>query len=248
MHIKLCLKKKSTLTLFLYNSVKNKLDFNNFWYTESWRHLTVIVIHSSTTPEKCHHTTLWNAKLFEMIELIWFSTKIKQLWKITGNYVDHKLEFQTTSAKRADKSYFICTDTPLLCFYADLSPRCASFQPMFQQKADVAPTDFMHVMLFHCVWCIYQIILWIHRRATAKNFHHQKIILFLFTRKCQNAAENSEDNLLLKNDFFEFSRYSGFILQVRWTKAKLLMSNLFRILCTENYSNQFIFDWVIQYN
>ena len=122
-----------------------------------------------------------------------------------------------------------------------------AFNPCFN-KADVARTDFMHVMLFHCVWCIYQIILWIHRRATAKNFHHQKIILFLFTRKCQNAAENSEDNLLLKNDFFEFSRYSGFILQVRWTKAKLLMSNLFRILCTENYSNQFIFDWVIQYN
>jgi len=120
-----------------------------------------------------------------------------------------------------------------------------AFNPCFNKKL-------MWLALILCMLCCFtvsgQIILWIHRRATAKNFHHQKIILFLFTRKCQNAAENSEDNLLLKNDFFEFSRYSGFILQVRWTKAKLLMSNLFRILCTENYSNQFIFDWVIQYN
>ena len=28
-----------------------------------------------------------------------------------------------------------------------------------------------------------------------------------------------EDDLLLKNDFLNFSRYSGHILQVRWTNA-----------------------------
>ena len=34
-----------------------------------------------------------------------------------------------------------------------------------------------------------------------------------------------------------FSRYSGYISQVRWTKANLLTSNLLRILCTKNCLN-----------
>ena len=55
-------------------------------------------------------------------------------------------------------------------------------------------------------------------------------------RTCPITVDNKEDNSLLKNDFFEFSRYSGYILQVRWTKAKLLASKFFRILCTK--SNQ----------
>jgi len=34
-------------------------------------------------------------------------------------------------------------------------------------------------------------------------------------RTCPITVDNKEDNSLLKNDFFEFSRYSGYILQVR---------------------------------
>ena len=49
-------------------------------------------------------------------------------------------------------------------------------------------------------------------------------------RTCPIAAENTEDNLLRKNDFLSFQ---GYILQVRWTKAKFYMSNFFRILSTK---------------
>jgi len=48
------------------------------------------------------------------------------------------------------------------------------------------------------------------------------------------------------NNFFEFSRYSGFIFQVRWTKAKTITSDFSRISCTKNYLNRFIPDWVKQ--
>jgi len=48
------------------------------------------------------------------------------------------------------------------------------------------------------------------------------------------------------NNFFEFSRYSGFIFQVRWTKAKTITSDFSRIRCTKNYLNRFIPDWVMQ--
>jgi len=44
----------------------------------------------------------------------------------------------------------------------DLSPCCASLQPMSQQRADAAGTDFMHVMSVHIP------DLCIHRRATVK--------------------------------------------------------------------------------
>ena len=39
---------------------------------------------------------------------------------------------------------------------------------------------------------------------------------------------------------FEFSGYSGYILQVGWTKASLLISNLFRTEGTQDYSNWLI--------
>jgi len=40
--------------------------------------------------------------------------------------------------------------------------------------------------------------------------------------------------LLLKKWLFEFSRYSAYILHMRWRKAKLLMPNFFGILYGKN--------------
>ena len=114
---------------------------------------------------------------------------------------------------------------------------------MSQQRADAAGIDVMHIMLFCCLWHTYQIILSIHTRSIAKNFEYtERQIQLLAIRTCPVAAENIKDNFLLKKWLFEFSRYSGYILQVRWTKAKLLTSDFFRILCTKTYSNCFIFD------
>jgi len=42
---------------------------------------------------------------------------------------------------------------------------------------------------------------------------------------------------LLKNDVFEFSKYSGYILQVRCRKAKLPILNLW---CVKNYIGSFL--------
>ena len=55
----------------------------------------------------------------------------------------------------------------------DLSPCCASLQPMSQQRADAAGTDFMHVMSVHIP------DLCIHRRATVKKTFMNKSSFWL---------------------------------------------------------------------
>ena len=98
----------------------------------------------------------------------------------------------------------------------------------------------MHAMLLQCIWRTYRIILCICGKTTAKNKSNfwlrelaQLQLRILTTIYCD------------KNDF-EFSRYSGYILQARWTKAKVLTSNFFQISRTRMYSNRYIFDCVIQ--
>jgi len=53
-------------------------------------------------------------------------------------------------------------------------------------------------------------------------------------RTCPVAAGNTELKLMLKNDIFEFLRYSGYIY--RRGAGQKLTSNFFRILCNKNYS------------
>jgi len=53
---------------------------------------------------------------------------------------------------------------------------------------------------------------------------------------------------LMKKVAFEFSRYSGYILLVRWKKIEVTYVKFLGILCTINCPYQFIFDWVIQEN
>jgi len=78
---------------------------------------------------------------------------------VASYYVVHKLEFQATSVKAADKSYYRLRCHTFRVFDTDLSPYCVRIQPMSQQRADAAGMDFIHVMLYHCVWCMDQIIL-----------------------------------------------------------------------------------------
>jgi len=75
---------------------------------------------------------------------------------------------------------------------------------MSQQRADVAGMDAMHIMQFNLVWQIYQIILRIHRSATVKNLLARKIIQFVTMRTYPVAADNTDDNLLLKGNFLSF--------------------------------------------
>ena len=62
---------------------------------------------------------------------MWFPAKIKQLCKRAGYYVFQKLEFHKTIVMDAVKSYYhLCRDTLPVFFGVDLSPCCASIQPM----------------------------------------------------------------------------------------------------------------------
>ena len=45
-------------------------DLRNFWYMESRRNLTQVILHLSVTPEKCHCTALWKAELVYSIIVI----------------------------------------------------------------------------------------------------------------------------------------------------------------------------------
>jgi len=68
----------------------------------------------------------------------------------------------------------------------------------------------MHVIPFHCIWHI------INHSVNSQEKHSEK---FSLARKINPisgyenlvAVEKTEDNLLPKIDFFEFSRFSGYI-------------------------------------
>jgi len=62
----------------------------------------------------------------------------------------------------------------------------------------------------------------------------------LAIRTCPVAAENAEDNLLLKNDFLEFSRYSGYILG-KVDESKTAYIKFIQDSVYQNYPNWFIF-------
>ena len=88
----------------------------------------------------------------------------------------------------------------------------------------------MHVMLFHCAWRMYQIILWIHSKVTVKIFSlARSIIQFLAMRNCPVAVANV-DSSLLKNGFLSF--HTTVATHYRWGGQKqkcLLISNFCRI-------------------
>ena len=64
--------------------------FNNFWCTESSCSLTQVIVHLSTTLDKCHCTTLWNAELVHLIKVTLFLLKWpSRLLKCTGNGTIH---------------------------------------------------------------------------------------------------------------------------------------------------------------
>jgi len=91
------------------------------------------------------------------------SSRHKDWWNRT--HVDHSLICCTV--KGAVKSYCHPWKHTFPVFSnTDLSPSSVTFQPMSQQRANMAGTNVTHVMHFHCFGALYQITLWIHRRAT----------------------------------------------------------------------------------
>jgi len=116
-------------------STMNWTNLNNFWYTKSWRYLRLMVILLSTTPEKCHHSTLWNAELFTWSKLYDFPQKLDNFKNSCYVLQKLKLEFQIFSVIAADKSYY-CQRWHVfpIFFDTDLSPCCARLQPMSQEN------------------------------------------------------------------------------------------------------------------
>jgi len=64
-------------------------------------------------------------------------------------------------------------------------------------------------------------------------------LIKLQLRACTNIVRWLDE--LLKNEFSNFLRYSGYILRAMWTYYKLVIWSFFRILCTKNYQNWFCF-------
>ena len=57
-------------------------------------------MHLSTTPEKCHRTSLRNVEFVHVIEIILFSRKSGWLaLKTAGYYVVQQLEFETSKSQ-----------------------------------------------------------------------------------------------------------------------------------------------------
>jgi len=55
---------------------------------------------------------------------------------------------------------------------------------------------------------------------------------------CPVAAENIEDNLLLKNECWVFK-----VQWLHFAGEQKKQNCLLRIMCSKHYSDQFIFDW-----
>jgi len=78
------------------------------------------------------------------------------------------LNFRQSVSKELSKVIILCVEIPFLYFWYWSVTILFSVS---QQRADMAGMD---VMLCHCIWRIYQINLWIHRRATVKVFMSKK--------------------------------------------------------------------------
>ena len=52
----------------------------------------------------------------------------------------------------------------------DLLDSAVERDKLLSRLVERLSTAVMHVMLFHCIWHVHEIILWIHRRATVKMF------------------------------------------------------------------------------
>ena len=155
-------KKNATFSLFLYNSVKNNLILILFG-----RENLENIYYLSTTPEKCHHTTLKIAQLFHLTEVVWFPAKIPQLWQTAGFHVVQNVElnYWKPMSKALLKVTVICVDTAfqsfrILIYYHAL----LAFSPRLNKE--LMQLAYMHVSLFKCICSIYQIILWIRRKPT----------------------------------------------------------------------------------
>ena len=130
-------------------------------------------------------------------------------------------------------------------FDIDLSSCCASIQPMSQQRSDV-------VGMFLCMLCCF-IAFAAYTRSFCEFIGKPQLWIFIklnfwLWEWVQLQLTIMKTTYLMKKVAFEFSRYSGYILQVRWKKIEVTYVKFLGILCTINCPDQFIFDWVIQEN
>jgi len=71
--------------------------------------------------------------------------------------LSRNLNFRQAVSKKLKKIITVCVDAPFLFFDINLSLCCATIQTVSQLR--VSGTVLMHVVLFHYVWRMYQIIL-----------------------------------------------------------------------------------------
>ena len=66
-----CLKKTPPLHYFLYKLSQKWTNFNNFWYTESWKQLTLALTHFFHHTWKMSAHYLVKCKIFHLIKVIY---------------------------------------------------------------------------------------------------------------------------------------------------------------------------------
>ena len=122
-----CFKKHQPSIIFFVWFSQKWTDFHNFWFTESWKQLTLVFIHLSATPEKCHCTTLWNAELFHRNKVIYFPPKLDNFEKQLAITLPRNLNFRQPLLKELlEVNYHLHWHTLLVFFDVDPSPCHAS--------------------------------------------------------------------------------------------------------------------------
>jgi len=195
----------------------NWTNLNNFWYTKSWRYLRLMVILLSTTPEKCHHSTLWNAELFTWSKLYDFPQKLDNFKNSCYVLQKLKLEFQIFSVIAADKSYY-CQRWHVfpIFFDTDLSPCCARLQPMSQEN-----WWGWHGFYAYYVFSLHLVHIPDHS-VNSQGSHSKKNFI---SKKSKNPISAYENLSICSWEYwrqliaekwkmtFQFLKYSGYILQ-----------------------------------
>ena len=186
---------------------------------------------------------MWNAQRFRFFKVLLFPAKTKQLWKTAGYYVIQKLQFQTTSVKELLQVTIVCVDTIPVFLILIYHRALLAFSPCLNKEL-----MWLARMLctIHYIWCIYEIILWFHRKPTVKRFIGKKNKSnFWFYENLSSYSWEYWRQLIADK---MTSSFQGRVATLySWgDEMSVTYVKYFKYFVSRNCSNRFIFDCVIQ--
>ena len=176
-----------------------------------------------------------------------FWPNIRQLWETAGYYIVQKHECQTISVKAAAKSCYRLHWHPSCVFDIDLSPCHANIQSTSQQRVDASLHECYVMICCFIAFGGYTKSFWeFISEPQKKNFNSKKINPISGYENLSSYSREYLRQLIAEKWLFEFSTYSSYIFEARWTKSKISYFKLLQDFVYQNCSNRFIFDWVVQ--